>query len=270
MGGIDKITVPGTEVEILATGKKIPGVIGKKPIHLVDAKDRDKSPELKELWIDIGAEDKKEAEKFITIGDPVAVKANFSYLGKNRIMSKGLDDKIGAFVIAETLRNLSKRKLKIGVYCVGTVQEELGLRGAHASTFGIAPAVGIAVDVGFATDLPDVNKNELGVVKLGKGPALSRNADNNEVLGKKLRETAKKHKIAYQEKAGFRASGGTDTAAMQLSRSGVATALVSVPNRYMHTPVEVCDLRDVEGSIKLLTETIAALSPKDSFIPGID
>ncbi len=268
VGGIDKLTVPGTEVEILAEKGRVHGVIGKKPIHL--AKDQDKALELKDMWIDIGVSKKKEAAKIIRIGDPVAVKSNYRRIGKSRIVSKGMDDKIGAFVVAETLKVLKSRDLKVAVYGVGTVQEELGLRGATTSAFGIAPDVGFAVDVGFATDVPDIEKKVLGELSLGKGPAISRTADNNPVLLERLVRTAKKKKIKYQEKAGFRASGGTDTATIQLSRSGVATALISIPNRYMHTPVEMCDLADAEGAVSLLAETICAFREGDSFIPGID
>jgi len=269
-GGIDKLTVPGTEVDVLTAKGRIPGVIGKKPIHLTKPDEREKAVDIEKAWIDIGAESKAEAEKLVAIGDPVAVKSNFRYLSKNRIMSKGMDDKIGAFVIAEAFRRLAEKKLKIGVYCVGTVQEELGLRGATASAFGVNPNVGIAVDVGFATDIPDVDKKQLGDIKLGGGPELSRNADNNVVLLKRIFDMAKAKKISYQVTPGHRASGGTDTAAIQLTRGGVATALVSIPNRYMHTPVEICDLRDVEGAVKLIVETVASLKPSDKFVPGIN
>ena len=269
-GGIDKLTVPGTEVDVLTAKGRIPGVIGKKPIHLTKPDEREKAVDIEKAWIDIGAESKADAEKLVAIGDPVAVHSNFRYLSKNRIMSKGLDDKIGAFVVAEAFRRLSEKKLKIGIYCVGTVQEELGLRGATASAFGVNPNVGIAVDVGFATDIPDVDKKQLGDIRLGNGPELSRNADNNVVLLKRIFDIAKAKKIAYQVTPGHRASGGTDTAAIQLTRGGVATALVSIPNRYMHTPVEICDLRDVEGAVKLIVETIASLKPSDKFVPGIN
>ena len=269
VGGIDQLTVPGTEVNIITEKHGlVSGIIGKKPIHLLTAKERESAVELKDLWIDIGAENKKEAEKMITIGDPVSFRNNFKIYGKHRIKSKGLDDKAGAFVVAETLRELSKRNLDVAVYCVGTVQEELGLRGATTSAFGINPDVGFAVDVSFTTDVPDIKKNQLGEAVLGKGPILARNADNNPVLGRKIRQIASKHKINVQERAGYRASGGTDTAQIQMTQSGVATALVSIPNRYMHTQVEMCDLRDMEGAIKLLTETIASLKSSDTFVPG--
>ncbi|MCK5845586.1 MAG: M42 family metallopeptidase [Victivallales bacterium] len=270
VGGIDKTTITCIEVEVITEKHgKIPGVIGKKPIHLLTPKERETILEIKDMWIDIGAENKNDAEKLVTIGDPVAFRSNCEFFGKHRVKSKGLDDKIGAFVVAEALRELSSKKIKIGVYTVGTVQEELGLRGAATSAFGINPNVGIAVDVGFATDLPDINKKELGEGEMGKGPFIERNADNNPVLGRLIRKIAAKHKIPTQEQAGFRASGGTDTARIQLTRSGVATALISIPNRYMHTPVEMCDLRDVEAAIKLIVETVAALKPDDTFVPGV-
>ena len=148
------------------------------------------------------------------------------------------------------------------------MQEEVGCRGASPASFSIHPNLGFAIDVGFATDTPDINVKQFGVAKLGKGPILHRNADNNSVLGKLLREITKKKKIEYQEDAGFRASGGTDTAVIQLTKSGVATALISIPNRYMHTQVEMVDLKDVEGAVKLLSQTILAINPEQSFIPA--
>ena len=271
VGGIDKHTLPGLEVDILnEKGQRIPGVIGRKPIHLQTEKERETASEIKDLWIDIGAESKAEAEKLVRTGDPIAFRSNYRRLGKNAIMSKGLDDKIGAFVIIEALRELAKRKVKVGVYAVGTVQEELGTRGAKTSAYSIDPAAAIAVDVGFATDVPGVEKKQWGDVTLGGGPIICKNADINPVLLRYLLNAAKKSKIPVQIECGHRASGGTDTATIQLSRAGVATALVSIPNRYMHTPVEICDLRDAENAAKLIAETILSLKPGTGFRPGID
>ncbi len=270
VGGIDKLTVPGTEVEVLVNGKRVAGIIGKKPIHLLTPEERNKAVEIKDMWVDLGVDTKKDAEKKVSVGDFIAVKSNYSKFGKYRIKSKGMDDKIGAFVVAEVLRELSKRKINVAVYAVGTVQEELGLRGATTSSFDINPDVGFAVDVGFATDTPTVSKSLMGDVSLGKGAIVAKNADNNIVLGSKIRRVAKENKIDIQETAGHRASGGTDTATMQLSRNGTATALISIPNRYMHTAVEMCDLRDAESAIKLITETIATFAKDEEFIPGIN
>lgn len=271
VGGIDPMTLPGSQVEVLTASGRIPGVIGRKPIHLQTPDERKSVPEVKDMWIDIGAETKEAAAKLVQVGDPVSFRSNFCMLSKNRVLSKGLDDKIGAFVIAEAFRILSARKnLRVGVACVGTVQEELGLRGAAAGTFGIAPRVGIAVDVGFATEVPGISADQYGELIMGRGPGLTRNADNNPVLLSRIMKIGDRKKIPYQLETGHRSTGGTDTAAIQLSHGGVATALFSIPNRYMHTPVEICDLRDAEAAAKLIAETVASLSPDDSFRPGID
>lgn len=273
VGGIDPLTVPGIEVEIITAKGRIPGVIGRKPIHLQTPEERTKVPEVKRMWIDIGATSKKEAEKLVSVGDPVAFRANFRMLSKHRVMSKGLDDKIGAFVIAEALRIVAqsgKLSKDVGVACVGTVQEELGLRGATAGAFGVNPNVGIAVDVGFATEVPGISADEYGVLAMGKGPGLTRNADNNPPLLTRIMNLGDKKKIPYQLETGHRSTGGTDTATIQLSRGGVATALFSIPNRYMHTPVEICDLRDAENAAKLIAETILSFKGNETFRPGLD
>ena len=267
-GGIDKLNVPASEVEILTSKGRVPGVIGKKPIHLLSDAERNKALDISDMWIDIGASSREEALKLVSVGDPVAMRSNFRFIGKTRFYSKGVDDKIGAFVVAETMRALSKRKLNVAVYGVGTVQEEVGLRGAEPAAYAIDPQVGFAIDVGFATDLPDIPRKTLGDIKLGSGPVLNRSCDNNIVLGALMRKVAKAKKLDWQENAQHRASGGTDTAKIQMTRGGVATALISIPNRYMHSQVEVCDLRDAEGAVRILTETIAALKGNEKFIPG--
>ena len=258
-GGIDLLTVPGSKVEILTNGGKsrVKGVIGKKPIHLQTAAERVKALELDELWVDIGAESESEAKEMgVRVGCPVAIENNFSFLGKHRITSKGLDDKIGAFIVAEVLRNLAKEDIKVGVYGVASSQEEVGCRGAVTSAYKINPQVGFALDVGFATDIPDCSKKKYGDCKLGGGAVIRHYADSNVVLSKLLVDVAEEKQVAYQEVTNSSATGGTDTCKIQLTQSGVASTLISIPNRYMHTPVEVCDLRDVDAIISLLVETI--------------
>jgi endoglucanase len=267
-GGIDKLNTPSIEVEILTPNGRVPGVIGKKPIHLLKANEREKAPDFEDMWIDIGAEDKEDALKRVSIGDPIAVKSNFKFIGDNRFYSKGTDDKVGAFIVAEVMRELSTRQLNVAVYGVGTVQEEVGLRGSATGAFAIDPQVGFAIDVGFTTDLPDIPKKILGDIKLGRGPMLSKSCDNNIVLGEIMRNVAKEKEIPYQACVAHRATGGTDAARIQLNRGGVATALISIPNRYMHSAVEICDLRDVENAIKILVETISSLTGNESYIPG--
>ncbi|MBR4254562.1 MAG: M42 family metallopeptidase [Lentisphaeria bacterium] len=271
VGGIDPLTLPGSSVEILTDEGHVPGVIGRKPIHLQTPEERKAIPKIEDLWIDIGAGSKAHATVMdVQVGDPVVFARNFEMLSDTVIHSKSLDDKIGAFVIAEAFRRLSKRKIKVGVACVGTVQEELGLRGAITGAFGVNPNAAIAVDVGFASDVPGIKPELLGEINLGGGAELQRNADNNPALLSRILNIAQKKKIPYQMTTGHRATGGTDTAAIQMTRGGVATALISIPNRYMHTPAEICDLDDVESAIRLIVETIASLTGEETFIPGID
>jgi endoglucanase len=184
------------------------------------------------------------------------------------VVARGFDDRIGTFVVMETMKLLHSRrdKLKTAVYAVSTVQEEIGLRGARTSAFSIDPRVGIAVDVGFATDYPGENKKEYGDIKLGKGPILHRGANINPVLADLMEKTAAKKKIPFQMQAAP-GSTGTDANVIQVNRGGVATSLVSIPNRYMHTPVEMVSLRDVADAARLIAETILAIEPDMSFIP---
>jgi len=188
-------------------------------------------------------------------------------LRRGLVASRGLDDKIGVFVVAETLRLLARRKLKAAVFGVATVQEELGLRGARTSAFGIDPDAGIAIDVEFSTDFPGMEKSRVGEVSLGKGPVICRGANINPVLGERLVKTAEKHKIPYQLKAESRATG-TDANAIQITRAGTAAALIGIPNRYMHTPVEVVALKDAEAAARLLAAFAAELPENIDFIPG--
>jgi endoglucanase len=205
----------------------------------------------------------------VQVGDAVSYAPNFVDLRNNLFSSKSCDNKVGAFVVSEVLKILHKQKshLSVGVYSVSTVQEEVGLRGATTSAYGIDPEVGIAVDVGFASDTPGIDKRIVGEVALGKGPILHNGPVVNPVLGKMLVETAKKKRIPYQ----FTTLGrpdGTDTGVMQITRSGVATALVGIPNRYMHTSVETCSLDDLVSAANLIAETILQIKPSTSFIPS--
>jgi endoglucanase len=266
VGGIDPSLLPGQRVEIHTSGGVVSGVIGKKAIHLMDAKERETVPKAKDLWIDIGARNEKEAAKEVAVGDVATVVASFRIIRNDIAVARGFDDRIGSFVVTETLVALSKRKLKVGVYAVSTVQEEIGLRGATTSAFSIEPHAGIAVDVGFASDFPGADRKQLGTVKLGEGPILHRGANINPVLGEHLMSTARRKRIPYQMSAEPRATG-TDANAIQLARGGAAAALVSVPNRYMHTPVELISLKDAENCIRLLAESILAMTAKMDFTP---
>jgi endoglucanase len=266
IGGVDVSLLPGLRVEIHTAGGVVRGVIGKKPIHLMTSKEREAVPKIHELWIDIGAKDKKDAAKAVAVGDAVTVVSSFEVLRNEIAVSRGFDNRIGSFIVTEALKRLSKKKPKVAVFAVSTVQEELGLRGARTSAFSVDPHAGIAVDVGFASDFPGAEKKKLGTVSLGDGPMIARGANVNPVLGEHLVTVARKKRIPFQMSAEPRATG-TDANAIQITRAGVAAALVSVPNRYMHTPVEVVSLKDVENTVRLLAEAILAMPAKMDFTP---
>ena len=266
IGGIDLHLVPGERVWIKTNKGVVLGVIGKKPIHLLEREEREKVAKIDQLWIDIGAKSEKEARTKVNIGDPAVPAVGFEILNGNMVVGRGFDDRAGAFVVSETLRLLSKEKPEAAVFGVATVQEEIGLRGAKTSAFGISPDVGIAIDVTFATDFPTVNKKKVGDVKMGGGPVISRGPNINPKVFELLVKTAKEEKIPFQMDAQPRGTG-TDANAIQLTKAGVATGLVSIPNRYMHTPVELVNLEDLENVAKLLSAFVLRLKKKDNFIP---
>lgn len=267
VGGIDPTVLPGSRVTVHTAKGPVEGVIGRKPIHLMKQEERGQGKvELTDLWIDIGAKDKNDAAKRVSIADPVTYRLGVTRLGDDAISSPGLDNKVGCFIVMEALRLAAARKIKCALFAVATVQEELGLRGARTSCFDLDPLVGIAVDVTHATDNPGADKRIAGDVSLGKGPVIERGANINPIIGELLIDTAKKKKIAYQLSAAPGATG-TDANAIQISRSGVAAGLIGVPNRYMHTQVEVCSLSDLEASASLIAETVARIDARTSFIP---
>ena len=268
IGGIDETIVPTQRVLVHSASGPIPGVIGKRAIHLMSAEERKKTPEMKSLFIDIGVSSRKQAEKLVAVGDPITFVAPFQKLEGDVVVGGAFDDRVGAFIVAEALRLLSKRKPRAAVFGVSTVQEELGMRGARTSAFGIDPHAGIAIDVTHATDYPGSDKNAGGDVKLGKGPVMHRGANINSVLGALMVKTAQKKKIPYQFTAEPRATG-TDANMIQLNRAGVAAALISIPNRYMHTPVEVVNLNDLDDAARLIAETIMTLDSSADFRPLI-
>lgn len=268
VGGVDAHLTPGKRVDIHTSSSVLPGVIGKRPIHLMDAKDRESVVKLESQYIDIGAVDKKAAQKLVTVGDIITFESEFTQLLGDRVSSRGFDDKAGCFVVAEVLRMIksSGKKLNIDLYGVSSVQEEIGLRGGTTSTYTVNPDVGICVEVDFATDQPDVEKKHNGEVSLGKGPILTRGPNINHHLLGLLTSTAEKLKLAVQHTANPRATG-TDANVMQVSRSGVATALVKIPLRYMHTPVETVSLTDMENAAKLIVATLEHIQSRDEFVP---
>jgi len=264
IGGFDIQIVPGRRVIIHNKKGQVKGVIGKKAIHLMTQEERKKVPLFHDLWIDTGVNDGKKLKKIVDIGDPITYAEGFEHLHDDVYISRGVDDRIGAFVVGEVLKYLKGKSFDASVFSVATVQEEIGLRGATTSAFGINPDVAFAVDVTFASS-PATNNKQNGEIEIGGGPVVARGPNFNPKLFDLVVATAKKKKIKIQLEAASRGTG-TDANVIQLSRAGVAASLISIPNRYMHTPVELFNLTDVENAIELIAETILALNSKSSFV----
>jgi tetrahedral aminopeptidase len=267
IGGIDASVVPGQRLTVWTAGGPVHGVVGRKPVHLMKPEERGGRVELSDLWIDIGAKNRDEAARSVAIGDSITYRLEVIRMGSDLIVAPGLDDKVGVFIVMEVLRLLkASGRCTCAVFAVSTVQEEIGLRGAHTSCFGLDPQVGIAVDVTHAADYPGIDKKTAGDITLGKGPVVSVGANINPVVSRLLLEAAARKSIPVQ-RLGEPGATGTDANVIQISRAGVAAGLLSIPDRYMHTPVEENHLADVENAIRLLTETILAITPKTDFIP---
>jgi len=269
LGGWDAQVIPGQRVRIKTKDDIVFGVIGRKPIHLLESEDRKKAVKMEDLWIDIGAKDRDDAVAIVSIGDPAVLDYGYLTLRNGLVAGRGFDDRVGAFVVLEAARLLAGVKPKAAVYTVATVQEEIGLRGARTSAYGIDPKVGIAVDVGFATDTPsmDKEKKRLGEVTMGGGPIVTRGPNINTRLFERIIDAATTNEIPYQIE-GYPRGTGTDAGAIQLSHSGVVTGLIGIPNRYMHSPCEIVHLDDIENAAKLIAETVVSIDDETDFIPG--
>lgn len=265
IGGHDLTIISGRRVSILTAKGEVLGVTGKRAVHLMSPEDRKKVPKIHELWIDIGAKDKKEAEKRVSIGDVAVYDHGYTQLTEKIAAARAFDNRSGCYVVCEVLRRLakSKKKLAAKVVSVATAQEEIGTRGAITSGYSVNPDIAIAVDVGHATDHPDCDKKKFGEFKLGGGPILCRGPNINPIVFKKLEDCAKALKIPYQIEAEARPTG-TDARSIQMARAGVATALVSLPLRYMHTPSELMHLDDIEHAVQLLVRFAQSVKKGDN------
>ena len=268
LGGWDPQIAQGQRVQIMTKSGIVRGVIGKMAIHMQTPDQRKQVTEIKDIWVDIGAKNKKDAEKMVEIGDPLVVAYGFEELANGLAAGRAFDDRAGAFVVLEAARQLSQLSPKAEIHAVATVQEEIGLRGARTAAYGIDPDIGIAVDVTFATDHPnmaDAMKRE-NLIELGKGPVLTRGPNINPTLFDLLVKTAKAEKIPVQISA-EPGGTGTDANALQLNRAGVVTGLVSIPLRYMHSPCELISLKDLEQCATLLAKTIEKVTARTNFVP---
>ncbi len=266
IGGWDPQVLLGQRMTVWAAGGPVLAVIARKPIHLLTDEEKKQCIKLKDLWLDIGAVNKEEAEKLVRVGDPVTVDLGFRAMLNQRASGPAMDDKCGVWVVMEAFRRIARENLACAVYAVSTVQEEIGLRGATTSAYSIDPHVGIAVDVTHATDCPTVDKKQEGDIALGKGPVIYRGPNMNPVVVARLIQAAADNNIPHQLAASGRASP-TDANPMQLNRSGMATGLVSIPNRYMHSPVEMVSLEDMDRAADLLARFVQALGSQADFRP---
>lgn len=266
IGGWDTQILLGQRVTVWAAKGPVPGVIARKPKHLLTPEEAKKVPEISDLWIDIGAKDLVEAASLVSIGDPVTPALGARDLLNGLLSGPKMDDTVGLFVVLEALKRLQGVAHAAAVYVVSAVQEEIGLRGATTAAFGIDPLVGIAVDVTHATDCPTIDKRANGEVKLGAGPVLFRGPNINPVLFRALKQTAEEHQLAAQVK-GANQGTANDANVLQLTRAGVATAALGIPNRYMHSPVEVVALADLDTAAELLARFIPTVNTESSFLP---
>jgi endoglucanase len=266
IGGWDPQQLVGQRMVVWTQQGPRPGVIARKPIHLLTEEERKQVVKAKDLWIDIGAKGKEEAEQAVRIGDPVTLQLGYQELGNRRACAPGMDDKTGVWVVLEALRRAKTQSLKCALYAVSTVQEEIGLRGARTSAYGIDPHAGIAVDVTHATDCPTIDKRQEGEINLGGGPVIYRGPNMNPVVTEQLVRTATREKIPFQLSAIGRATPN-DANSIQISRSGVATGLVAIPNRYMHSAVETISLDDIDHAANLLAAMALSLTGDEDFTP---
>jgi endoglucanase len=266
VGGWDPQVLVGQRVRIQTSAGEIFGVIGKKAIHVMEAEERKKVSEIKSLWIDIGASDGDEAKGMVRVGDVGVLDQALLELPNGRIASRSLDNRMGAFVVLEALRLLSEEdEIAAEIVAVASVQEEIGLYGARGAAFGLDPDAAIAVDVTHATDTPGVPKNENGDHALGSGPVIARAPNLSPIVSDGLIAAAEEAGIAYTLEADS-GSTVTDAAAIQFTRAGIATGLVSCPNRYMHSPNEIVDLGDLENCARLISAYVKKLDANTDFV----
>jgi endoglucanase len=252
IGGWDPQILVGQRIEIATRDGPVPGVVGRRPIHLLDAEQRKKPVELKGLHLDIGAAGRDEAAELVRVGDPVVIAAEPLRLAGERLASRSMDNRIGAYVALDALRRCEERgALKGSFAAIAAVQEEVGLYGARTSAFEVRPDVAVAIDVTHATDAPGVDEKEIGSHALGSGPAIGRGSTLSPKVFDFLVDVAEEAGIEHTIEASGRGTH-TDADAIQISRSGIPTGLVTIPLRYMHSPVEIVDLDDVEAAVELI------------------
>lgn len=267
IGDVNTQLMHGRRVDIHTKNGVVTGVVGVNATHLKESRENGWERDIQ--YIDIGVTSKQQAESLVRVGDPITFTETFARLHGDRATSRGFDNKAGIFIVAEVMRHIAEAKgrLQADLYGVSSTQEEIGLRGGATSAYAINPDIAICVEVDPCKDIPTADKKCCSENRLGKGPILPRGANINPLLFDLLATTAENADIPVQYSAAPRATG-TDANVIQISRSGIATALVKIPLRYMHTPVEVISLCDVDHTIKLLVKTLTRIRDKNDFLPS--
>ena len=266
IGGWDPQVLVGQRIRILGREGDVFGVVGKKPIHVIKPEDRKKASMMTDLWIDIGATSRDDAERLVGVGDAGVIDSKSIDLPNGRIVSRSIDDRIGAFIVLEALRRYAAKPGSSRVVAVATTQEEIAHHGggARVSATRLGPQMAIVVDVTHATDYPTADKKEQGDHKIGGGPVLTRGSIISPVVFRLMREAASRLDIPHT----VHAAGGeswTDADAIHVAREGIATGLVSIPNRYMHSPNELVSLDDLDRAAELIAETCRSVSAETDF-----
>lgn len=266
VGGWDPQQLVGQAVLVWTAGGPVPGVIGRKPIHLLDENERKQVANIRSMWIDIGCRSRDQAAAKVRVGDSVTLAPHHRELANSLLAGPALDNRCGVWVVVEALRRARLLSAQCGIWAVSTVQEEIGLRGAQTSAYGIAPQIGIAVDVTHATDCPEIDRKQQGDIRLGGGPVVVRGPNVNPVVSARLLEIAANKGIPVQQAALGRAASN-DSNVLQISRSGVATGIIAIPNRYMHSGVETVSLDDLDRAADLLAEFCCTIDDPAAFVP---
>jgi putative aminopeptidase FrvX len=267
LGGVDAAITKARRVIIHTKNGPIKGVVGNVAPHLTAKDESDhRAPKIHDLFIDIGVPDRNAAEKLVQIGNPITLDADFELLRNDLAIGRALDNRIGTFAVAEALRLLkgAGKKLRAEICAVSNIMEEVGLLGARQIAYSLKPDVALVVDVTHATDYPTISQTQHGDIKVGRGPTVTHGGCNHPVVVERIETVAKAKRIPLQHEA-MSASSGTDTDVIFWTRGGIPSALISLPNRYMHSPVEIVSLKDLEQIPALLAGFAESLGQGEQF-----
>lgn len=265
IGGWDPQQLVGQRISVWTDNGEVKGVIARKAIHLQDEMERKRVSKAQDLWVDIGANDKDDASAMVRIGDSITLRLGFEEMNNGLANAPAMDDRTGLWVCVEAMRRAGS-DIQCALYVASTVQEEIGLRGAQTAAYAIDPHIGIAVDVTHSTDCPTIDKRQQGEINLGSGPVVFRGPNMNPKVVDRLLQNADQGTTPVQLAALGRAAPN-DSNSLQVNKSGVATGLVAIPNRYMHSSVETISLHDIDHAANLLADFAKSIQPSDDFRP---